>query len=152
MHARIASPAAAVPGAVPALRALGEALKRSGVPQSTLLLVYLRTSQVNGASWNVDRHAAEMRAAGESPERISAVAAWRDTPYYSDAERAALLLAESAARLGDRPDAVPDSVWHEAARHFDESQLATLVLASGFCNLWHRVVASTRRPAGQRPG
>lgn len=152
MHARIASPTAAVPGAVPALRALGEALKRSGVPESTLRLVYLRTSQINGASWNVDRHAAEMRAAGEPPERIAAVAAWRDAPYFRDDERAALHLAETSARLGDRPDAVPDTVWNEAARHFDESQLATLVLASGFCNLWHRVVAATRRPAGQPPG
>ena len=107
-----------------ALQALGKAAHKAGVPTETIDLVHLRASQINGCSVCVDMHARDLRKAGESDERIFAVAAWRETPYYTDAERAALALAEAMTRLSDRPDPVPDDVWDEAARHYDEPALA----------------------------
>ena len=89
-------------------------------------LVHLRASQINGCSVCVDMHARELKKAGETDERLFAVAAWRDTPYFTDAERAALALTEAVTRLSDRPDPVPDEIWDEAARHYDETALAAL--------------------------
>ena len=77
------------------------------------------------------------------------VAAWRDAPYYSDAERAALALAEAATRLSDRSDPVPDEIWDEAAKHYDEPQLATLVLNIALTNFWNRLNVTTRQVAGE---
>ena len=93
-------------------------------------------------------HARDARKAGESEDRVFAVAAWREAPYFTDAERAALALTESVTRLSDRADPVPDEVWDEAARHFDEQQLAGLVIAIGTVNLWNRINAATRQVAG----
>jgi AhpD family alkylhydroperoxidase len=148
------NPAIAVPGALPALGALAEAVAGAGVPHTTVLLVYLRASQVNGAAWNVVKHAADLRQAGESEERIAAVAAWREAPFFSEAERAALALAEAATRLADATGdggAVPDEVWERAAAHYDEPRLAALLLAIGVNNLWHRLMVPTRQPAGPVP-
>ncbi|MET7616369.1 carboxymuconolactone decarboxylase family protein [Streptomyces sp. NPDC005408] len=147
MHARMTNPATAVPDALPALIALGASVTRTGVPEATLNLVHLRASQINGSAWNVSKHAADLKQSGESDERVFAVAAWREAPYFTDAERAALALAEAATRLGDRADAVPDTIWDEAARHYDEQQLAGLLLAIGLGNLWHRLMTTTRQPA-----
>ena len=124
MHARIDNPAVVVPGALKALQALGASVLKSDVPRTTLYLVELRASQINGCSICVDIHSHELKLAGEPAERINAVAAWRETPYFTDAERAALAVTEAATRLADRPDPVPDDVWEEAARHYDEAQLA----------------------------
>jgi alkylhydroperoxidase family enzyme len=97
----------------------------------------------------VDLHSRALRKLGEKPERIFAVSAWREAPYYSDAERAALALTEAASRLSDRPDPVPDDVWKEAARHYDETQLSALVMSIGMVNLWNRLNASTRQVGGE---
>jgi len=142
------NPAFVVPNAMRALQELGKAVQSSGVPQETLDLVHLRASQINGCSVCVDMHARDLRKQGESDERLFAVAAWREAPYFTDAERAALALTESVTRLSDRSDAVPDDVWEEARRHFDEQELATLVLAVANVNLWNRLNAATRQVAG----
>ena len=106
-----------------ALQQLGAAATTAGVPETTLYMVHLRASQINGCSVCVDIHSRELEHAGESPERIHMVAAWREAPYFSDAERAALALTEAATRLADRSDPVSDEVWDEAARHYNEQQL-----------------------------
>jgi AhpD family alkylhydroperoxidase len=148
MHARIDNPAVKVPGALKALQELGTAVRKSGVPDATLYLVELRASQINGCSICIDIHSHELELAGESSRRINAVAAWRETPYFTDGERAALALAEAATRLADRPDAVPDEVWDEAARHYDEGQLAGLVVAIATINAFNRINATTRQITG----
>lgn len=148
MDARIDNPALTVPGALEALQALGHAAAQADVPATTLSLVELRASQINGCSVCVDMHSHELELAGEPAERIHTVAAWRDAPYFSDAERAALALTEAATRLADRPDGVPDDVWEETARHYDEPQLAALVLAIATINAFNRINAATRQSTG----
>ena len=145
---RMKNPALVVPGALEALQALGHVTQGGGVPHETLAMVTLRASQINGCSVCVDIHTRELEALGTSAERIHLVAAWRDAPYFSDEERAALALAEAATRLSDRPDPVPDEVWDEAARHYDEVQLAALVVAIATINAFNRINAATRQPAG----
>ncbi|MEU4550121.1 carboxymuconolactone decarboxylase family protein [Nonomuraea dietziae] len=148
MNARMPNPVTVLPGAMQPLMKILEVAKQGGVPETTLELVHLRVSQVNGCSACVDGGSRTARKSGESEERLWAVTAWRETPYFTDAERAALALAESATRLADRPDAVPDQVWDEAARHYDERGLAALVLMIGATNLFNRLNASTRQIAG----
>jgi AhpD family alkylhydroperoxidase len=152
MQARIENPALTVPGAMPALQKLGAAIKHADVPDTTLYLIELRTSQINGCSVCIDMHSRELKAAGEPDERIFGVAAWREAPYYTDAERAALALAEAGTRLADRPDPVPDDAWEDAARHYDEPQLAALVIAIAGINAWNRVNAITRQVSGEWVG
>jgi AhpD family alkylhydroperoxidase len=149
MQARIENPALTVPGAMPALQKLGVVIKHADVPATTLYLIELRASQINGCSVCVDMHSRELRAAGEPDERIFSLAAWREASYYTDAERAALALTEAATRLADRTDPVPDDVWREAARHYDEPQLAALVLAIAGINAWNRINAITRQVSGE---
>jgi len=149
MHPRIDNPAGAVPGALEALQALGTAVRKSGFPKTTLYLVELRASQINGCSICVDIHSHELKLAGEPAERINGVAAWRETPYFTEAERAALALTEAATRLADRPDPVPDDVWDEAAHHYDNAHLATLVIAIATINAFNRINASTRQVTGE---
>src|SRR5579871_5054417 len=120
MQPRIENPVMTVPGAMAALQRLSTAVRKTGLPETTLALIELRASQINGCAVCADMHSRELEAAGESDERIFTLATWRETPYFSDAERAALALTEAATRLADRPDPVPDDVWQEAARHFDE--------------------------------
>jgi len=149
MQARMNNPAMVIPDAMKALHQLSSAVGKSGVPESTLGLIELRASQINGCGVCVDMHARQMRQAGETDERLFTVAAWRDSPYFSDAERAALALTEAVTRLSDRPDAVPDEIWNEAARHYNEQALAGLLLAIGTINVWNRLNASTRQIAGE---
>jgi len=148
MEPRMNNPAMVVPGAMPALQKLGAVGRRSGLPASTLYLIEVRASQINGCSVCLDMHTREMKAAGESDQRIFMVGAWREAPYYTDAERAALALTEALTRLADRPDAVPDEIWDEAARHYDEQQLAGLVIAIAGINTWNRINAATRQITG----
>src|SRR5437016_10166721 len=119
MQARMSHPVMTVPGAMQALIALAASAKQAGVPPRTLDLVHLRASQINGCAVCVHMHARDLKKAGESDERLATVAAWREAPYFTDAERAALALAESLTRLSDRADQVPDEIWDEAARHYD---------------------------------
>ncbi|MGK5741147.1 carboxymuconolactone decarboxylase family protein [Micromonospora sp. URMC 103] len=149
---RIANPAGLLPDAVKAVNLLYKAAHSAGVPQSTLELVHLRASQINGCSACVDSGARAMRKAGETDDRLFAVAVWRETPYFTDAERAALALAEAATRLADRADAVPDDIWAEAARHFGEKELAAIVLWIATTNFFNRINATTRQPAPQNWG
>ena len=148
MQARINNPAMLVDGAIQALRDLWAAAEKGGVPDSTLGLVHLRVSQINGCSVCVDMHTRLLKKAEETDERLFAVAARRDAPYFTGAERAALALAEAATRLSDRPDPVPDEIWDEAARHYDERALASLVVAIATVNSWNRLNVTTRQVAG----
>jgi AhpD family alkylhydroperoxidase len=148
MESRMENPAMVVPGAMDALQQLGAAAQTSGVPATTLYLVEMRASQINGCSVCLDMHSREMRAAGEPDERIFMVSAWREAPYYTDAERAALALTEAATRLADSAG-IPDEVWDEAARHYDKQQLAGLVLTIAGINAWNRINASTRQITGR---
>ena len=108
MEPRIDHPAQTLPGAMQALQSLDKATKRVGVPEATHELMKLRAGQINGCSGCVDLHSRALKAMGESDERIAMVAAWRESTYFTDAERAALALAEAVTRIADRPDPVPD--------------------------------------------
>ncbi|MFF2041115.1 carboxymuconolactone decarboxylase family protein [Kitasatospora sp. NPDC058170] len=145
--ARMANPAVVIPEAMPAILAVAKAARKGGVPESTLELVHLRASQVNGCSYCVIGGVAGAKKNGESDERLHAVAAWREAPYFTDAERAALELAEHVTRLADRA-VVPDEVWDAAAAHYDEKQLASLVLWISLTNFFNRINATTRQPGG----
>jgi AhpD family alkylhydroperoxidase len=149
MQARIDNPAITVPGALQALQKLGAVSRHAGVPETTLYLITLRASQINGCSVCVDIHTRELKAAGEPDARIFAVSAWREASYFTDAERAALALTEAATRLADRSDPVPDEVWDEAARHYDEGQLAGLVISIATINAFNRINATTRQISGE---
>ena len=148
MTARISNPAMVLPDAMQPIQALFKAISKGGVPQSTLDLVHLRASQVNGCSACVNAGTRSARKAGETDERLFTVAAWRETPYFTDAERAALALAEAATRLADRADPVPDEIWEAAAAHYDEQGLAALVLMIAVTNMFNRLNATTRQVAG----
>ena len=147
MQARMKNPAIVL-GAFEPAQALYQAAYTSGLDQATLELVHLRVSQINGCSACVDAGVKGARKAGETDERLATVAAWREAPYYTDGERAALALAEAATRMADRPDPVPDEIWDAAAAHFDEKQLAGIVLMVGVTNLYNRLNATTRQVAG----
>lgn len=149
MQSRMKNPVIIYPEVVQASFSMKAALDKSGLPDTTAKLVLLRVSQINGCSLCADMHGRELRQAGESDERLIGVAAWRDTPYFTDAERAALALAEAATRIADRSDPVPDAVWHEAKRHYDERALAALVLTIGLINFWNRVNVTTGQIAGE---
>jgi AhpD family alkylhydroperoxidase len=149
MKPRIKNPAMSVPGVLDAFGQLGAAASSADIPETTLYLLQLRASQINGCSVCVDIHTRELEYAGESSERIYTVAAWRETPYFSDAERAALALTEAATRLADRPDPVSNEVWDEAARHYSEEQLAALVVAIATINAYNRLNATTRQITGK---
>ena len=110
MQARMKNPAMIIPGVMEALQALAKATEQGGVPKKTLDLVHLRASQINGCSVCVDMNF-RFKAADETMERLFAVAAWQDVPYFTDAERAALSLTEAVTRLSDRSDPVPEEVW-----------------------------------------
>jgi AhpD family alkylhydroperoxidase len=147
MEARMTN-AATVLGAGQPVQDLMKAVYRGGVPQATLGLVHLRASQINGCSPCVDGGVKSARKAGETEDRLATVAAWREAPYFTDAERAALALAEAATRLADRPDPVPDQVWDAAAAHYDEKGLAAIVLMIAMTNLFNRLNVTTRQVAG----
>src|SRR2546421_964669 len=148
MQARMSNPAMILPDAMNAIQALLKAIRKGGVSSTTLELVHLRASQINGCSFCVDSGARSARKAGETDERLFAVAAWREAPYFTDAERAALALTEAATRLADRADPVPDEIWDEASRHYDEQGLAALILMIATTNLFNRLNATTRQVAG----
>jgi len=151
MQARMTNPALTIPGAMQALQALATAAAKAGLPARTIGLVHLRASQINGCSLCVDMHARELKHSGDTDERLFAVAAWRDAPYFTEAERAALALTEAVTRLSDRPDPVPDELWQEVTRHYDEPALGALLLAIAAINVWNRLNVPTRQVAGPIP-
>lgn len=136
------------PEAIQALQSLGQIAEKGGVPPQTLALAHLRASQINGCSVCVDL-ALRFKKPEETMERLFAVSAWRDTPVFTDAERAALALTEAVTRLSDRPDPVPDEIWNEARKHYDEQALASLLLSIALTNVWNRLNVSTRQVAGE---
>jgi len=152
MQSRMKNPVFIFPDAMKALYALKASTEQGGIPAPTFALVELRASQINGCSVCVDMHARDLRKSGQSEERIQAVAAWRHVPYFTAAERAALALTESVTRLSDREDPVPDPVWAEAARHYDEKGLAALILAIANINVWNRLNTSVGQVAGEWRG
>jgi AhpD family alkylhydroperoxidase len=148
MQARMRHPAFVVPGVMEALQALGKATGEQVLSPVTRELVDLRASQINGCSQCVDRHAKALKKLGESDERISAVGAWRHAPYFTDAERAALALTDALTRLADRDDPVPDALWVEATRHYDERSLAALLVSIAHINVWNRLNTAIGQVAG----
>jgi AhpD family alkylhydroperoxidase len=145
MQARMQHPALAVPAA---LQALHKAIQATGLPPKTIELVSLRASQINGCGVCAVQHPQIARRLGETDQRLFAVAAWRDAPWFTDAERAALALTEAETRMSDSAEPVPDDIWEEAARHYDEQALAGLVLAIAGINVWNRLNVTTRQVAG----
>ncbi|MEU1720372.1 carboxymuconolactone decarboxylase family protein [Actinomadura sp. ATCC 39365] len=152
MQTRMKNPAAVLPTAMAPIQELFKAARTGGVPETTLGLVHLRASQINGCGPCVESGVRSARKSGESDERTGLVVAWRETPYFTDAERAALALTEAATRLADRSDPVPDDVWDEAARHYDEAGLAAIILMAAVTNLSNRLNVTTRQLAGQKWG
>jgi AhpD family alkylhydroperoxidase len=148
MEARMQNPAMVFPDALTAIQGLIKATRQGGVPHQILELVHLRASQINGCSVCVYGGAHAAKQAGETDERLWSLAAWREAPFYSDAERAALALTESVTRLADGADAAPDGVWAAVERHFDEPGLASLILTIAMTNFFNRVNATVREPAG----
>jgi AhpD family alkylhydroperoxidase len=124
--------------------------RTEGVPPRTLTMVHLRASQINGCGFCVDMHARELKQGGETDERLWSVAAWRESPLFTDAERAALALTEYGTRLSDRADPVPDEIWNEGARHYDEKALGVLVMNIAMINFWNRVNVTIRQTAGAK--
>ena len=148
MQARMKHPALVLPETLQALLAVSASIKDLGLSENTIDLVHLRVSQINGCSVCTDMGLRKLQKAGETIERIVGVSAWREMPYFSEAERAALALGEAVTRLADGPDAVSDEIWNEAARHYDEKALAALIVAISIDNVWNRLNATVRQQAG----
>lgn len=138
----------ALPGLGEGIGTMIGAIRGAGVPETTLELVHLRVSQINGCAFCVDSGTKALRKAGEPDERLDLLPVWREAPGFTDAERSALALAEAATRIADRPDPVSDAVWDEAARHFDATALAGLVAQIALTNLFNHANVTIRRPVG----
>jgi AhpD family alkylhydroperoxidase len=149
MTSRIPNPAIHLPGVLDALQALSAAADQGGLPKTTIDLVELRASQINGCAVCLDMHARSARKSGETDERLATVAAWRETPYFTDAERAALALTEAATRIADRAEPVPDDLLAEAAKHYDETALSALVVKIAAINAWNRINVASRQITGE---
>jgi AhpD family alkylhydroperoxidase len=147
MAARIANGKPS-PEVMTGVQHLYKAVYAGGVSNETLELVHLRVSQVNGCSACVDAGSKSAAKAGVSPERLLAVSAWYENPLFTEAERAALALAEAATRLSDRPGSVTDETWAAAAEHYDERQLSALVLMVAITNFFNRINTTLKVPAG----
>jgi len=148
MEARMENPAMLLPGAMDALQAVGAVVGQGGLPETTVLLVLTRASQINGCAVCLSGHNASARQAGETDERLATLAAWREAPYFTEAERAALALTEALTRVADRPEPISDALWAEATRHYDDKGLAALVLCIANINLWNRLNIGTGQIAG----
>lgn len=148
MNARLKNPAALMPTAMEPLMALAKLTMNGKVPAKTLGLIHVRVSQINACAVCLDLHVRQMAKTGERDDRLLFLSAWRESPLFSDAERAALALAEAETRLADREDAVPDAVWEGAKRHYDDESLAQLVLYVALVNVWNRVNVTTRQVPG----
>ncbi|MER5321034.1 carboxymuconolactone decarboxylase family protein [Streptosporangium roseum] len=148
MQSRMQNPAVILSGAMQPIQEIFKAVHSGGVAGEILELVHLRVSQINGCSACVDGGVKTARKAGVSEERLATIVAWRETPYFTEEERAALALAEAATRMADRADAVSDEVWDTAATYFDEKQLAAIILMVGVTNMFNRLNATTRQIAG----
>ncbi|MDA3643325.1 carboxymuconolactone decarboxylase family protein [Saccharopolyspora indica] len=150
MQPRMKNPAMILPEAMAGIQRLLKATNSGGVPKRTLELIGLRVSQLNGCAPCLVGHLREARTAGETDERLVTLAAWREAPYFTDAERVALQLAEAITRLADRSEeAVPDELWAAAVEHYDEQQLSAILLMIGTLNLFNRINVPIRERADQ---
>lgn len=137
-------------GAYKAMRGLEQYLHECGLEQPLIHLIKLRVSQVNGCAFCLDMHWKDLRAMGESEQRLYSLDAWRESPYYSDRERAALAWAEAVTLIADGH--VPDSVYEEVRPHFSEKELADLTLAIATINAWNRLsIAARTVPGSYKP-
>jgi AhpD family alkylhydroperoxidase len=149
MNARMTTPAPIMSELQTGIQHIFKAIYKGNAPQQLLELVHLRASQINGCSACVYSGNVSARKNGETDERLFQLAAWREAPFYTDAERAALNLTEVATRLADRSaPAVSDELWDEVADHFDEQQLASIILMIAITNLFNRINAVIQEPAG----
>ena len=148
MQPRIKNAAVILPGAMQAIQALNASIEKAGAPPAVLQLAHLRASQINGCAVCIDYGVKHAKGSGETDERLYAVSAWRDAPYFSDAERAVLALTEAVTRIDDRSDPVPDDIWAEATKHFDDRALAGIVLSIATTNMFNRINVATRQVAG----
>jgi AhpD family alkylhydroperoxidase len=135
------------------INSAGRVVTDSTLPTATQLLCMIRASQVNGCSFCTDMHTKDAAHAGETQLRLNLVAAWREATVFTDAERAALELTEQGTRIADAATGVTDEAWANAAKHYDEDQLAALVSLIAVINAYNRMNAITRQPAGDyQPG
>jgi AhpD family alkylhydroperoxidase len=135
------------------IHSAGKAVTESPLPLSTQELVKLRASQINGCGMCTDMHTKEAALAGETPVRLNLVAVWREATVFTEAERAALELTEEGTRIADAAGGVPDDVWANAEKHYDEDQLAALVSLIALINMYNRVNVIVKQPAGDyQPG
>lgn len=135
------------------LVAAGKAVNASKLPEATQQLVRIRASQINGCGFCLDMHTKDATEAGETPTRLHLVATWREATVFSEAERAALELCEQGTRLADAAGGVTDDAWANAAKHFDDDQLAGLVFTIALINAFNRGNVMTQQPAGDyQPG
>ncbi|MFE0524977.1 carboxymuconolactone decarboxylase family protein [Streptomyces sp. NPDC058954] len=147
--ARMKNPAMVLPDAMKGIQSIYQAMYQGGVAPQILELVHLRASQINGCSACVFAGVAGAKKHGESDQRLHSVAAWREAPFFTDAERAALALTESATRIADRTGkAVPDEIWDEATDHFSEEQLSAIILMIALTNFFNRLNTTIEEPAG----
>jgi AhpD family alkylhydroperoxidase len=145
---RMTNPAFVLPDGFKGIGHLLAAVAKGGVPQTTLELVGLRVSQINGCTSCVQGHWEEAKKAGESDERIITVSAWRESPYFDDAERAALALSDALTRLADRSDdPVPEELWAEVVKYYDEQQVSALLLQIATLNLFNRINVAVKEQA-----
>lgn len=149
MNARLDYLTSATAGkAVRHVMTLGRSLKDAPLPGATQELVALRVSQINGCAVCIDMHTKDAAAAGESAVRLHLVAGWREATVFTEAERAALELAEEGTRVADAATGVSDAVWARASEHYDSEQLTALVILVSFMNLVNRLNVITQQPAG----
>ena len=148
MTARMKNPAMVLPDVVKGVNTIYKAIHSGGAAPEILELVHLRASQINGCAACIDMGGRAASKGGETPERLWSVVAWREAPYFTDAERAALALTEAATRMADRPESVTDAVWDEAADHFDEKGLSAIILMIAITNFFNRINVTVREPAG----
>jgi AhpD family alkylhydroperoxidase len=135
------------------VNAAGAVLRNSALPAATQELVKLRASQINGCGFCTDMHVKDALHAGESQHRLNLVAAWREANVFTEAERAALELAEQGTRIADAAGGVTDEAWANAAKHYDDEQLAALVTVIALINAYNRMNVIVRQPAGDyQPG
>lgn len=148
MEARMKNPALVLRETLPAIQQMNAAIKVDSLPEEIFELAHLRASQINGCSVCIELDSSKVEMSREAIKRTMAVAGWRDSPHFTDAERAALALTEAMTRLSDREDPVPDEIWDNAARHFDEEALAALIMSIAMTNFYNRLNVTTRQVAG----
>jgi AhpD family alkylhydroperoxidase len=150
VKARMPHPAFLLEGGMDALAAMNKAASSTDIPITTLHLVSLRASQINGCSWCIVDHSRELREEGGGDERIAAVAAWREAPFFTARERAALAFVEAVTRVADRPEPVSDELWAEVSAVYSNREISALLFSIGTINVWNRINAAIRQPAGKR--